>query len=90
MKFNAWVNIPTNLESLPNDDPEKTPRILSHCNKALRLLRLRGNVKPLSEEEYLLLAKFEPRLRHPARKGLDLVHFDTDAVRAIYKRFGFL
>jgi len=90
VKFNACVNIPTNLESLPNDDPEKTPRILSHCNKALRLLRLRGNVEPLSEEEYLLLAKFEPRLRHPARKGLDLVHFDTDAVRAIYKRFGFL
>jgi TRAP-type C4-dicarboxylate transport system permease large subunit len=36
---------------------------------------MRENGKPLSEDEYMLLAKFEPRLRHPAKKGLDLVHF---------------
>ena len=88
VKFNAFVNIPPELELLPNDQPEKLTRILSHCNRALSCLC--GNVEPLSEEEYLLLAKFEPRLRHPTRKGLDLVHFDTRAVRAIYKRFGFL
>ena len=87
VKFNAYVNVPPELEALPNNDAEKLPKTLSHCNKALGKI---GKAKPLTEEEYLLLANFEPRLRHPAKDGLDLVSFNIETVRAIYKRFGFL
>ena len=87
VKFNAYVDVPPELEALPNNDPEKLPKTLSHCNKALSKT---GDVKPLTEEEYLLLADFETRLRHPAKNGLGLVHFDTNTVCAIYKRFGFM
>ena len=87
VKFNACVNVPPELEALPNNDPEKLPKTLSHCNKALSKI---AGASPLTETEYLLLAKFEARLRHPTKGGLNLANFDVAAARVIYKRFGFL
>lgn len=85
VKFNAFVDIPQELEDLPKDDPTKSDRILKHCNDRLRTIGVKG----ITAEEFKLLCNFEPRLRHPSRDGLELVKCNLKPIRDLYHRLGF-